>query len=135
MLKYEMCGVVRPIKSSQCVTVDSDRKLSLTAQCEHDTKIFCFNSTSEFIKLRGNDEKCVTGEKNKALQLEPCEGGNNNKAFKWDYWNNLRIVWRVKTGSNNSYCWKQDSSDAIIVGTDCEKQQFDFQMIKETGTV
>ena len=119
-----MCGLIRPIDSSQCVTVLNDT-LTL-ANCD-EGKIFCYNSTTRFIKhkLRDNDMQCVAGVE-KRLQLQPCDYEGQLSDSKWTFrWKSMI------TATSGSECWKrkQTASDTLEVGNECD-QEFDFQLIK-----
>ncbi|XP_063680021.1 uncharacterized protein LOC134815417 [Bolinopsis microptera] len=126
-LTYEMCGMIRPIGSNQCVTVPGNRDdtLILTSDCAV-RNVFCYNSTSRFIKPKDDDKDCVASEDNRLL-LKTCE---DLELMKWLY----SIEPMIKQSEK---CWKQSASTNanakdIGVVAECD-EECHFQLIKSSG--
>ena len=128
-MQDEVCGLVRLMSSALCVSVEEDnRKLILTSSCEEDRKIFCYNSTSRFIKLQGDEHNCVT-KADKTLRLTPCS--SEESTLSWVFTEDGEIK---KEPTTNNKCWIQDNSDEgtnLVVGS-CDKK-FDFQLTRGPG--
>ena len=126
-MQDEMCGQIRPLNSgqNQCVTVKKNKDLDLTNNCDEKHEIFCYNSTSKFLKLQGNDTECVTGVQH-ILHLMPCDDGDQKK--KWTY------RWTAVMAGLRNACWKLNTVDPtkIEIGPSCT-HEFDFQLTTGPG--
>ena len=127
-----ICGRIRPIDSNQCVTVlnktDESDQIFTLINCE-EGKIFCYNSTTRFIKLQDDERQCVTVEDNTprltACRKYPVNTRNWND-ISWGY------MWKddLKLMSSPQSCWKLASDQKSLSTGSGACSQFDFQLIK-----
>ena len=122
-----MCGRIRTNDSNQCVTVlneaeESDKIFNLI-NCD-EGKIFCYNSTTRFIKLQHDEGQCVAVVRNR-LRLKAC------RQYQGQIWNDMTwgYMWQDELQLMEKPCLigNLDQNSLGAAGT-CQK--FDFQLIK-----